>query len=76
MAEGVKAIYRRLQHLLEREGVTPIQSLGQKFDPRLHEAIDSVHSDKYEPGTIIEELQRGYRWGGELLRPARVRVAS
>ena len=76
IAEGVKAIYRRLQHVLEREGVTPIQSLGQKFDPRLHEAIDSVHSDEYEPGTIIEELQRGYRWGGELLRPARVRVAS
>lgn len=73
--EGVKTIYRKLQNLVEHQGVTPIQSLGEKFDPRLHEAIDSVRSDKYEPGTVIEELQRGYRWGDELLRPARVRVA-
>jgi molecular chaperone GrpE len=75
LSEGLKAIYRRLQNLLERQGVTPIQSLGQKFDPRLHEAIDSVRSDKYEPGTVVEEIQKGYRWGDELIRPARVRVA-
>ena len=75
LAEGLKAIYRRLQNLFEREGVTPVQSLGQKFDPRIHEAIDSVRSDKYEAGTVVEEAQRGYRWGEELLRPSRVRVA-
>ena len=74
-AEGVKTIYRKLQNLVERQGVTPIQSVGEKFDPRLHEAIESVRSDKYEPGTVIDEVQRGYRWGDELLRPARVRVA-
>jgi molecular chaperone GrpE len=75
LAEGLKAIYRRLQNLLEREGVTPIQSVGQKFDPRIHEAIDSVRSDKYEPGTVVEEFKKGYSWGDELLRPSRVRVA-
>ena len=75
LAEGVKAIYRRLQNLLERQGITPIQSLGQKFDPRLHEAVDSVRSDAHEPGTVIAEVQRGYQWGDELLRPARVRVS-
>jgi molecular chaperone GrpE len=75
LSEGLKAVYRRLQNLLERQGVTPIQSLGQTFDPRLHEAIDSVRSDKYDPGTVVEEIQRGFRWGVELLRPARVRVA-
>jgi molecular chaperone GrpE len=73
--EGVKTIYRKLQNLVERQGITPIQSVGEKFDPRLHEAIESVRSDKYEPGTVIEEVQSGYRWGDELLRPARVRVA-
>jgi len=41
----------------------------------VHEAIDSVRSDKYDPGTVVEEMQRGYRWSDELLRPARVRVA-
>jgi molecular chaperone GrpE len=73
--EGVKTIYRKLVNLLERQGVTPIQSLGQAFDPRLHEAIDSVRSEGYSPGTVLDEVQRGYRWGDELLRPARVRVA-
>ncbi|HEX3685602.1 MAG TPA: nucleotide exchange factor GrpE [Bryobacteraceae bacterium] len=76
IAEGFKAIYRRLQNLLDREGVTPISSVGQAFDPHLHEAIDSVRSDEVAPGTVVEELQRGYRWGDELLRPARVRVAN
>jgi molecular chaperone GrpE len=75
LSEGLKAIYRSLQNLLERQGVIPIQSLGQKFDPSLHEAIDSIRSDGYEPGTVTEEVQRGYRWGEKLLRPARVRVA-
>lgn len=75
LSEGLKAIYRRLQNLLERQGVMPIDSLGEKFDPRLHEAIDSLRSEKHEPGTVIEEIQRGYRLGDALLRPARVRVA-
>ncbi|HZQ54887.1 MAG TPA: nucleotide exchange factor GrpE [Bryobacteraceae bacterium] len=75
LAEGLKAIYRRLVNLLEQQGVSPIQSLGEPFDPRTHEAIDSVRTDEYEPGTVIEEVQRGYRLGDELLRPARVRVA-
>ena len=75
LAEGLKAIYRRFVNLLEQQGVTPIQSSGGPFNPRVHEAIDSVRSDKYEPGTVVEEMQRGYRWSDELLRPARVRVA-
>jgi molecular chaperone GrpE len=75
LSEGLKTIYRKLLSLLEHQGVTPIQSLGETFDPRLHEAIGSVRSDDYEPGTVVEELQKGYRWGDELLRPARVRVA-
>ncbi len=75
LAEGLKAIYRRLLNLLEQQGVSPIQSLGEPFNPRIHEAIDSVRTDEYKPGTVMEEVQRGYRWGDELLRPARVRVA-
>ena len=75
LVEGLTAIYRRFVNLLEQQGVTPIQNLGEPFNPRVHEAIDSVRSDKCEPGTVVEEVQRGYRWGEELLRPARVRVA-
>ena len=75
LSEGLKTIYRKLLSLLERQGVTPIQSLGETFDPRLHEAIGSMRSDEHKPGTVVEEVQKGYRWGDELLRPARVRVA-
>jgi molecular chaperone GrpE len=71
----MKIVFNRLQHLLKQEGVTPIESVGANFDPRLHEAIESLQGGSDEPGTVVEELQRGYRWDGELLRPARVRVA-
>jgi molecular chaperone GrpE len=76
LSEGLKTIHRKLLGLIERQGLTPIRALGEKFDPRVHEAIGSVPSDKHEPGTVAEEVQRGYQWGDELLRPARVRVAS
>jgi molecular chaperone GrpE len=75
LAEGLKTIYRKLLSLLERQGITRIQSVLESFDPRLHEATGSVRSDEHKPGTVVEEVQKGYRWGDELLRPARVRVA-
>lgn len=76
LSQGIKAIHRRLLTLLEQQNVEPIRSLGEAFDPRIHEAIDSSPSDEYKPGTVIEEIQRGYRRGDDLLRPARVRVAA
>jgi molecular chaperone GrpE len=76
LTEGIRAIYRRFLTLLEKQKVEPIRSIGSTFDPRIHEAIDSSPSDQYEPGTVLEEIQRGYRLGDELLRPARVRVAA
>jgi molecular chaperone GrpE len=66
----------KLLGLLEAQGVTPLQSLGETFNPELHDAIGTVQSDDAEPGTVAEEMQRGYRWGDDLLRPARVRVAQ
>jgi len=71
---GLRAIYRRLEDVLEAQGVIPFESVGQPFDPALHEAVGSVESDEQEPGAVLDELSRGYRWGEELLRPARVRV--
>jgi molecular chaperone GrpE len=76
VSEGLQAIHRKLLNLIEAQGVTPFPSLNETFHPELHEAIGSVQSDKHEPGTVIDEVQRGYRWGDELLRPARVRVAQ
>ena len=59
----------------ESLGLRARQALGQRFDPALHEAVGSVESDEQEPGAVLDEVSRGYRWGEELPRPARVRVA-
>jgi molecular chaperone GrpE len=72
---GLQAIHRRLLAQLEAQGVKPFNSRGELFDPRLHEAVASVDTEGLESGRIAEETQRGYRWGDELLRPARVKVA-
>jgi len=74
MSQGFEAIHRKFLGLLEREGVTPFESVGQAFDPALHEAIGSVRSESHGPGEVAEEVQRGYRLGDEVIRPARVRV--
>jgi molecular chaperone GrpE len=75
LSVGVQILHRKLLGLLEAQGVTPFKSVGKAFDPVLHEAIGSVQSDQYESGVIVDELQRGYGWSDEVLRPARVRVA-
>jgi molecular chaperone GrpE len=76
LAEGVRAIHRKLLGQLEMHGVTAFESLGRTFDPAMHEAVGVVEGSQFPPGTVAEELQRGYRWDDELLRPARVRVAQ
>jgi molecular chaperone GrpE len=75
VVEGVRAIYRSLLSQLEAQGVNQFRSRGESFDPRLHEAVTSVESEEHEPDTIVDELSRGYRWGDEVFRPARVTVA-
>jgi molecular chaperone GrpE len=76
VAQGLQALHRKLLTLLEAQGVTPFRSVGEVFNPELHDAIGSVETDEFESGAVAEEAQRGYRWGEDLLRPARVRVAQ
>ena len=76
VSAGLIAIHRRLAGVLEAQGAIPFESVGQPFDPALHEAVGSVKSDEQESGVVLDELRRGYRWGEELLQPARVRVAQ
>ncbi len=75
VSAGLHAIQRRMVKLVEEQGVTPFESVGHPFDPALHEAVVSEESYEEEPGTVLDELSKGYRWGDTLLRPARVRVA-
>ncbi len=73
---GVELISKQLNDVLESFGVQPIASVGERFDPHVHEAVVTEASDEYEPDTVMEELARGYRIGERLLRPAMVKVAT
>lgn len=76
IAQGLQALQRNLLNVLERQGVSPFDSVGERFDPRFHEAIGTAKSEDAEAGEVVEDLQHGYRWGDEVIRPARVRVAE
>ncbi|HUH03423.1 MAG TPA: nucleotide exchange factor GrpE, partial [Kofleriaceae bacterium] len=73
--EGVRLVLRQFLQAFERCDVTPLESLGQPFDPNLHEAVGQAETDDYPPGTVCQELQRGYKIGDRLLRPALTVVA-
>jgi molecular chaperone GrpE len=73
---GVELIHRQLVDLLRKRGVTPIEALGADFDPRIHQAVSQETSEAHRDGEVMEELQRGYRLGDRLLRPAMVKVAK
>jgi molecular chaperone GrpE len=73
---GIAMILRKLYAVLESQGVVPIQAAGQPFDPQQHEAVLLEESAKHPEGTVIAELQRGYRLGERVLRPAQVKVAT
>jgi molecular chaperone GrpE len=72
---GVELIYQRLVDALTKLGLEPIASVGQPFDPYIHQAIDRVETEDAEDHTVLEEYQRGYNFKGRPLRPAMVRVA-
>jgi len=74
--KGVELIYKQLQDLLARRGVTPIEAVGKDFDPRYHQAITHEESPGRREGEVIEEVRRGYMHGDRLLRPAMVKVAK
>lgn len=71
--DGMALIYRKLEMLLQNSGVKPIEAMGQKFDPRYHEAVQHVDG---EEGKVVAEVQRGYMLGDRVLRPAMVVVGK
>ena len=71
--DGIRLIERKLRGILEAQGLSPIQALGELFDPNLHEAV--MQSEGKE-GIVVEELQKGYKFQDRVIRPARVIVGS
>ena len=74
--EGVQLVERKLRGVLEAEGVTPIEAVGQPFDPNLHEAVVHEETAEHPDNEVIGELQRGYRLHDRVIRPSLVRVAN
>lgn len=74
--KGAELIHKQMLDLLRKRGVKPIDAVGADFDPNVHEAVIHEPSDAHRDGEVMEELQRGYRLGERLLRPAMVKVAK
>ncbi|BBI34756.1 nucleotide exchange factor GrpE [Cohnella abietis] len=75
-AKGVDMIYRQLSQVLEAEGLKPMESIGQPFDPEHHQAIMQVESEEYEEGIVVEVIQQGYWLKDKVIRPAMVKVSG
>ncbi len=75
-ANGIELIARKLQNILEGEGVKRIEAKGAAFDPNFHEAITHEPSDEVESEHVIDVVQNGYMLGERVIRPALVRVAQ
>ncbi|MGH2443186.1 MAG: nucleotide exchange factor GrpE [Chloroflexota bacterium] len=73
--EGIRLTQYQLNQLLEQEGVKPIEADGRPFDPRLEEAIQSVHDPSVPDNTVVQTVQGGYTHEDEVLRPAQVIVS-
>lgn len=76
LLSGLELVVGEFQKVLERYGVTGIESVGQPFDPNVHEALQTVEVEDAEPGRVVEEVQRGYLLHGRVLRPALVSVST
>ena len=76
LRSGIELIRKQMDDMLTKLGVQAVPSVGQTFDPRVHEAIEMVESSDHADHEVIEELQRGYKLKDRLLRPAMVRVAT
>ncbi len=75
-ALGFKMILTQFKDVLTTNGVSAIESVGKPFDHNVHEAIEMVETADQKPGTIVEELVKGFKLGDKVIRPARVKVAK
>lgn len=75
VVEGLELTWKNFHAILEDEGLSRIVTVGKRFDPFLHEAVD-VQVGDCEPGMVVEELQRGYTLGSRVLKPAKVKICK
>ncbi|MGN7940764.1 nucleotide exchange factor GrpE [Virgibacillus sp. 6R] len=74
LLQGMNIVYNQLIQALQNEGVEAIKSVGEQFDPHIHQAVMQVEDENFESNTVIEELQKGYKLKDRVIRPAMVKV--
>ena len=76
LQQTLRMIMWQMNEVMRAEGLTPVATVGEVFNPYVHEAIEAVENTDQPEGTIVEEVLKGYKLGDETLRPARVRVSA
>ena len=76
LAQGIKMVAKQLYDALDKLGVKPIEAVGQKFDPNMHNAVMHVEDDAYGENEVAEELLKGYMCGDKVIRYSMVKVAN
>jgi molecular chaperone GrpE len=76
LAAGVEMVLGGLRETLRRNGIEAVDPEGERFDPNRHEALSTMPVEGTESGTVVEVMQKGYRLGEQLIRPARVVVSA
>lgn len=74
--EGILQIRNYFQDFLRNQGVEEIKSIGEKFNPNFHEVVETVEKEDKDSGVIVEEIQKGYKLKGKLIRAAKVKVSK
>jgi molecular chaperone GrpE len=76
LQQTLRMVLWQMNEVMRGEGITPVPSVGEAFNPYVHEAIEAVEDSDKPEGTIVEEVLKGYTLGNETLRPARVKVST
>jgi len=76
LQQALRMVMWQMNEVMRAEGLTPVPTVGEVFDPYVHEAIEAVEGSDQPEGTILEEVLKGYKLGDETLRPARVKVSA
>lgn len=76
LIQGIELVSKAFHKILEDENVQMIEAVGKEFDPEIHEAMMQMEKEGVEPNIVLEEMQKGYRHGDRVLRPARVIVSK
>lgn len=76
LKQGVELIYKKFMQILEKQGLKPIESVGEEFDTEKHQALMQIDSDQHESGKVVDEHLKGYTLNGKVIRHSQVLVAK